>query len=149
MVSVERLKYWPASLAVINLRSSGIFFILSSMRSKYFSAKRSASIFKNSLRGGRDSSGAIRALNLLPCYFLNLFQRGDVFGVACQARGHFPSNGTVEEVHIADEIKYLMTGKFFCKAKLRIHDLFIIDQDEIMEPPSSSHSHPLQHLNIF
>src|SRR4026208_348483 len=58
-------------------------------------------------------------------------------------------NRPAEQVEITQNVQNLVASKFVFKPQLRIHDFFIIDQNEIAEAPTVGQSHILQLRNIF
>ena len=66
-----------------------------------------------------------------------------------QAGSDFSSHWAIEEIEITHHIQNLMPDKFVRESEFGIDDLLIVNQDEVVKPPSPSHSHLFEHLYIF
>lgn len=84
-----------------------------------------------------------------PLLLLDLSKKGYVFRMARKLSHHFSSYGAVQEIEITDEIQDLMTDEFVRKPQFSIDDFFIIQQNEVVKPASSTHSHSFKHLYIL
>src|SRR4030043_1073314 len=61
----------------------------------------------------------------------------------------FPSNRTIEEIEITDQVKNLMPNEFIRKTEFGVDYFSIVKEDKVMEATSSSQPHSFKHLYIL